>query len=107
MVSEGKTKSPYKTFYQQSEASQQMHWANNGERRRIPRKEPTLLQKEKENMSQVELLKQYKIFHLLSLNKLFVGSQIDHTWQDWVKDTEDRGLQIKQLQTDAAELRDA
>lgn len=31
----------------------------------------------------------------------------DLTWQDGIKDTEDHGPEVKQLQTDAAELRDA
>lgn len=31
----------------------------------------------------------------------------DLTWQDGVKDTEDHGPEVKQLQTDAAELRNA
>lgn len=31
----------------------------------------------------------------------------DLTWQDGVEYTEDHGSQVKQLQTDAAELRDA
>lgn len=32
---------------------------------------------------------------------------MDLTWQDGVKDTEDHGPQVKQLQSDAAKLRDA
>lgn len=31
----------------------------------------------------------------------------DLTWQDGVKDTEDHGLRVEQLQTGAVELRDA
>lgn len=35
------------------------------------------------------------------------ASKGDRTRQDGVEDTKDHGLQVKQLQTDAAELRDA
>lgn len=45
----------------------------------------------------------YEGYLLTRVHKLVV----DLTWQDGVKDTEDHGPQVKQLQTDAAKLRDA
>ncbi len=44
-----------------------------------------------------------KGYLLIRVHKLVAGQ----TWQDGVKDAEDHGPQVKQLQTDAAELRDA
>lgn len=45
----------------------------------------------------------YGEFCLTRVHKLVANL----TWQDGVKDTEDHGPQVKQLQTDAAKLRDA
>lgn len=72
-----------------------MHLASSEGRQRTPRIALTLLQKN----TFTNFMKHLHKGHI------YIG--VWCTWEDGVEDTENHGPQIKELQTDAAKLRDA